>query len=74
MPTSKDDARSAQDEAVAAASRHAPVVGVAIVRSGDGYGLRLNLAAPPPDPAALPQSVGGVSLRYQVTGPVQLAG
>ena len=44
------------------------VVGVGITRIGEGYGVKLNLEAPPAPDANLPENVDGVPIRIEVVG------
>lgn len=47
------------------------VVGVGLVRVGDGCGLKVNLSRKPPESVTLPRSLGGVRLRFEVVGAVR---
>ncbi len=68
MVVSLDQARSAKSEAAKEFSRHGEVMGVGIVKVGDGYGLKVNLKQLADDHALLPQSVQGVPTRCEVVG------
>jgi hypothetical protein len=71
MAASLDQARSAKSEAAKEFGRHGEVMGVGIVKAGDGYGLKINLKQLADDPAALPQSIQGVPTRCEVVGVIR---
>ncbi len=71
MAVSLDQARLAKSEAAKEFGRHGEVMGVGIVKAGDGYGLKVNLKQLADDPAALPQSVLGVPTRCEVVGVIR---
>ena len=63
-------ARAAKARALEIFSRFGVVVGVGLVRLGEGYGVKVNLQKPPADPG-LPQSVDGVPVTVEVVGPIR---
>ena len=67
-PCTREEARAAKGQAQAIFQSLAPVVGVGITRVGDGYGLKVNLQAPPPEGIRLPGEVDGVPVRVEVVG------
>jgi hypothetical protein len=62
------EARAAKEQALAIFQSLAPVVGVGVTKIGDGYGLKVNLQAPPPEGTSLPGDVDGVPVRVEVVG------
>jgi hypothetical protein len=50
--------------------RLAPVVGVGVTRIDGGYGVKVNLRAPPPE-GQIPESVDGVPVRVEVVGAIR---
>ena len=64
---SLDQARAAKPAALKIFRRIGEVVGVGLVRLGDGYGVKVNLQSRPTS-AAVPESVNGVPVRVEVTG------
>jgi len=66
-----DRARAAKARAHAVFSKLGNVVGVGITTIGSEYGLKINLAAPPPTSSALPTEVDGVPVRVEVVGPIR---
>jgi hypothetical protein len=69
--TTLREARTAKAKVVAAIADDASVVGVGITRIGDGYGVKLNLEAPPAPDANLPEDVDGVPIRIEVVGTIR---
>jgi hypothetical protein len=69
--TGLDEARAAKERAKALFAGKAPVVGIGITRVGDGYGVKVNLGAPPAADANLPDSIDGVPIRVEVVGPIR---
>ncbi len=69
MVASLDQARSAKSEAAKEFSRFGEVLGVGIVKIGNGYGLKVNLKHKVNDAASLPKSVKGVPTRCEVVAP-----
>jgi len=47
------------------------VVGVGITRIDGGYGVKVNLREQPARGVELPQTVNGVPVRVEVTGPIR---
>ena len=68
--TGLDEARAAKKRAKAIFAK-ASVVGIGITRVGDGYGVKVNLDAPPADGAELPETIDGVPIRIEVVGPIR---
>jgi hypothetical protein len=66
-----EEARQAKPRALALFTPLASVVGVGIMRIGDGYGLKVNLRSQPPPDARLPAVVDGVQVRVEVVGQPQ---
>ncbi len=66
-----DDARAAKAKVHAAFGDDPSVVGVGITRIGAGYGVKLNLEAPPAPDANLPKDVDGVPIRVEVVGTIR---
>jgi hypothetical protein len=69
--TTLDDARTAKTKAVAAFGDDPSVVGVGITRIGEGYGVKLNLEAPPAADTKLPKDIDGVPIRVEVIGTIR---
>jgi len=63
-----DRARAAKARAHAVFSKLGDVVGVGITTIGSQYGLKINLASPPPTSSELPTEVDGVPVRVEVVG------
>jgi hypothetical protein len=63
-----EEARAAKGRAQAIFQSLAAVVGVGITKVGDGYGLKVNLQAPPAEGTCLPDDVDGVPVRVEVVG------
>jgi len=63
-----DEARAAKSRAQEVFEALVEVVGIGITRVGNGYGLKVNLLAPPPAGAVLPSEVDGVPVRLEVVG------
>jgi hypothetical protein len=63
-------ARAAKATALKIFSQLGQVVGVGLVKLGDGYGVKVNLQSHPKT-AALPSSVDGVPVTVEVTGPIR---
>jgi len=66
-----DQARAAKAGAAALFSKLARVAGVGIVRCDEGYGVKINLAAPLPANAAAPATINGVPIRVEVIGAIR---
>ena len=63
--------RAAQRKVIAQLARVPEVNGVGISRDGDGYCLKVNLAAQPKRAVRLPQEIDGVPVRVEVVGPIR---
>jgi hypothetical protein len=63
-------ARAAKPRVLAVFERLAPVVGVGVMRVGDGYGVKVNLQVAPPDLKTLPKMVDGVPVSVEVVGTI----
>lgn len=69
MAATLDQARTAK-EAVASALKHVRfVTGIGIAVTDDGYEVKVNLERP--SKAALPATVEGVPVRYEVVGKIR---
>jgi hypothetical protein len=66
-----DEARAAKERAKAIFAKEASVVGIGITRVGDGYGVKVNLDAPPAVDAEFPETIDGVPIRMEVVGPIR---
>jgi len=69
--TGLDKARAAKERVKAAFAGKASVVGIGITRVGNGYGVKVNLGAPPEADANLPETIDGVPIRIEVVGPIR---
>jgi hypothetical protein len=69
--TGLDQARAAKERAKAILNGNASVVGIGITRIGDGYGVKVNLDAPPATDAEFPETIDGVPIRIEVVGPIR---
>ena len=69
--TNLDRARAAKERAKAVFARKASVVGVGIIKLDGGYGVKVNLGAPPPPDADLPETIDGVPVRVEVVGTIR---
>jgi hypothetical protein len=63
-----EQARAAKAKAKEEVAGRATVVGVGLCRVDGDYAVKVNLAAAPAEGAALPQSIDGVPVRYEVVG------
>ena len=70
-PSPLDRARAAKARAHAVFSKLGEVVGVGITTIGSEYGLKINLASPPPTSTELPKEVDGVPVRVEVVGKIR---
>jgi len=70
-PATIEEARSRKEKAFQLFRRDAPVVGVGIIRIGDGYGLKVNLSEAPKPGVRLPEEVDGVPVKVEVVGVVR---
>jgi hypothetical protein len=66
-----DEARAAKERARSIFAGKASVVGIGLTRVGDGYGVKVNLDAPPAPDADLPDSIDGVPVRIEVVGMIR---
>ena len=66
-----DRARAAKERAKALFAGKAPVVGIGIVRIDGGYGVKVNLGAPPAPGVELPEVIDGVPVRVEVVGTIR---
>ncbi|HEY5752321.1 MAG TPA: hypothetical protein VIT21_04170 [Chthoniobacterales bacterium] len=66
--TTLEQARAAKMEAHDVFQRLARLTGVGITRIGRGYGLKVNVEAPPADGVALPKVIMGVPVKVEVVG------
>jgi hypothetical protein len=66
-----DEARAAKERAKSLFAGKASVVGIGLTRIGDGYGVKVNLGAPPAPDADLPESIDGVPVRIELVGPIR---
>ena len=66
-----DEARAAKERAKVLFAKKASVVGIGLTRVGDGYGVKVNLDAPPAEDANLPEAIDGVPIRIEVIGPIR---
>jgi hypothetical protein len=73
-PSSLDRARAAKARAHAVFSKLGEVVGVGITTIGSKYGLKINLASPPPASTELPSEVDGIPVRVEVVGRISKQG
>ena len=65
-----EEARAAKKRVKAIFAKKASVVGIGLTRVGDGYGVKVNLGAPPEKDADLPDVIDGVPIRIEVIGPI----
>jgi hypothetical protein len=66
-----DEARAAKARALDEFRRKAYVVGVGITRIDGGYGVKVNLEAPPAPDAELPEIIDGVPVCVEVVGKIR---
>jgi hypothetical protein len=66
-----DEARAAKEQAKRIFAGETSVVGIGLMRVGDGYGVKVNLDAPPANDASFPEAIDGVPIRIEVIGPIQ---
>jgi hypothetical protein len=70
-PCTLEEARAAKSRVLTEFQKLAPVVGVGITRANEGYAVKVNLQAPPPEGIVLPESVDGVPVRVEVVGTIR---
>lgn len=61
-------ARAVKSRALSLFSGLGEVNGVGITRVGNGYGLKVNLSAPPREAVSLPDEIDGVPIVVEVVG------
>lgn len=66
-----DRARAAKEQARSLFAGKAAVVGVGLTRVGAGYGVKVNLEAPPDPETDLPETIDGVPVRIEVIGTIR---
>ena len=66
-----DQARAAKGRARAVCAAMVSVVGVGLTRIEGGYGVKVNLDAPPPPETQLPDFIDGVPIRFEVIGTIR---
>lgn len=66
--TTLEQARAAKTEAHDVFQRLARLTGVGITRIGRGYGLKVNVEAPPAEGVVLPNVIMGVPVKVEVVG------
>ena len=71
MQTSLEVARRAKRKAVEAVKPQAAVVGVGLARLGGSYVVKVNLREAAPAGANLPETIDGVTIVYEVVGPLR---
>jgi hypothetical protein len=69
--TGLDQARAAKERAKSLFAGKASVVGIGLTRVGDGFGVKVNLDAPPAPDADLPETIDGVPVRIDVIGTIR---
>jgi hypothetical protein len=66
--TSLDEARRAKTKTGHAVRQIGRVAGIGVTKIGGSYAVKVNLASPPEPNVALPNSVDGVRVIYEVVG------
>jgi hypothetical protein len=66
-----DEARAVKPRVLDEIGGKASVVGVGITRIDGGYGVKVNLDAPPAAGVHLPLAIAGVPLRIEVVGKIR---
>jgi hypothetical protein len=69
-----DRARRAKEALARSVGARDEVNGVGITRSGDGYGVRVNVRDDAPDDLDLPSEVEGVPVEVVRVGPIRKQG
>ena len=69
-----EEARSAKKQVLRMLEGMPELAGVGIARAGSGYGVKVNLSAPPARDAALPETVDGVPVRVEIVGVISKQG
>jgi hypothetical protein len=70
MPVSLEQARRAKERAREVVGTLAHVVGVGIIRIGNDYAVKINLAAPPCTGFQIPATVDGVPIQVEIVGTI----
>jgi hypothetical protein len=65
-----DRARAAKPQALGKFKRMAKVVGIGIIKIGNGYGLKVNLQGAPNRKLSLPKKIKGVPVQIEVVGAI----
>lgn len=68
---SLEEARSAKKAAQVAFERLGKIAGIGITRSGEGYGLKVNVPREFPANLETPKEIQGVPVRIEVVGPIK---
>lgn len=68
---SLEEARSAKKVAQVAFERLGKIAGIGITRSGEGYGLKVNVLRGFPSNQETPKEIQGVPVRIEVVGPIK---
>lgn len=68
---SLEEARAAKQAAQRTFERLGTVAGIGITRSGDGYGLKVNLQRELPAQVEVPKMVEGVPVKVAVVGTIR---
>lgn len=71
MAVSLESARAAKARALQVFEKLGDVVGIGLTKIDDEYGLKVNLSAPPSDPASLPTDVDGVPVKVEIVGHIR---
>ena len=66
-----DEARAAKKTALGVFERLTTVAGIGITRSGQGYGLKVNVQCLLPADVTVPKKIDGVPVRVEVVGPIK---
>ena len=67
-------ARAAKGKAASALRGVGEIVGVGLVTIGEGYGIKVNLAAAPKNLSSAPTHVNGVPVHFEVVGAITKGG
>lgn len=71
MATSIEQARRVKPKATEAVKSCAAVVGVGLTKIDGSYAIKVNLREEAPPAAALPATIDGVRVLYEVIGPIE---
>ena len=69
-PATIEAARAAKEEAKRRFASRTDIVGIGVTRHGKGYAVKVNLGSAV-DLAALPQTVNGVPVIFEVVGSIR---